>query len=61
MPELENDAARLKSVSYLLGEALRITDEGNRSHDAARIADCKDFIELELARVIEQLDKRRHG
>ena len=30
MPELENDAARLKSLAYLLSEALRIADDGHR-------------------------------
>ncbi len=61
MPQLENDAARLKSVAYLLTEALRISDEGQRPVVGAKIADCIDCVHRELADVSAQLERRRLG
>lgn len=59
MPQLENDAARLKSIAYLLGEALRISDEGRSPIVGAKIADCMDCVGRELADITDQMDRRR--
>ena len=55
MAELENDAARLRSLSYLLREALRIAQEGNRPVICAQIRDCAERVALDLADVTEQI------
>lgn len=51
MPQMENDAARLRSLSYLLNEALRIADEGHRFLIGVRISECIDQVERELSDV----------
>lgn len=59
MLELENDAARLRSISYLLGEALRVADEGRAPLVRAKIAESLDCVDHALADVTEQLDWHR--
>lgn len=61
MPQLENEAARLKSIAYLLGEALRISDDGRSPVVGAKIADCMDCVNRELADVTEQMIQRDLG
>ena len=41
--------ARLNSMKFLLQEALRIADEGGSALVGAKISDCVDWIEQELA------------
>ncbi|WP_380787216.1 hypothetical protein [Sphingomonas sp. R86521] len=61
MPLLENEAARFKSVAYLLAEALRVSDGGRLPVVGAKIADCMDCVKRELADVIEQMNQRDAG
>lgn len=55
MVKLENEAARLKAVGYLLSEALRLADEGAMSLAGAKIADCMECIGRGLADVTDQI------
>lgn len=61
MPQLENDASRLKTLRHLLGEALLNADEINRAMIAAKISDCVDCVDLEIAAVSAELRSRSGG
>lgn len=61
MPQLKNEAARLKTLAYLLREALRVADEGRSPVVGAKIADCMDCVDRELANVTEQMIQQNMG
>ncbi len=58
MPQLENDAARLKTVRHLLSEALRLADEGSRTAIGAVVAHCIDTVDHELNGLLGELRAR---
>ena len=59
MPQLENDIARLKSLSYLLSEALRIAGEGARQTIVAKIEECVAHVGHELEAASDELRRRQ--
>lgn len=61
MPKLENEVARLKTVAYLLREALRVADEGRLPVVGAKIAECIDRVGRELADITEQMNRPHIG
>ncbi len=61
MPQLENDASELKTLRQLLGEALSNADAISQSLIAAKIADCVDCVDVELAAVSAALRNRPIG
>ncbi len=51
MQSYAQTVARLRSMAFLLEEALRIADEGGNALVGAKISDCVDWIEQELTSV----------
>lgn len=48
--------ARLKSMVFLLEEALRIADEGDNALLGAKLSDCIDCLEGSLVKIGSQVD-----
>lgn len=66
MPHRENAIARLTSLQYLLGEALRVSDDGDCPILGAKISDCLDCAarELEVVRLApppQLVEQAPHG
>ncbi|MES2419896.1 MAG: hypothetical protein V4595_01220 [Pseudomonadota bacterium] len=51
--------ARLKSMVFLIEEALRIADEGDSALLGAKLSDCIDCLQSALVRIGSQIDPGR--